>query len=146
MNSLSGFARTMSSQLFLDIIAKRRTYYQLGAKSPITDTRIQEIIENVILNVPSAFNSQTVRIILLVKEEHKKLWEIVKEVLRGVVPEDSFTATEKKVKGFQAAYGTVGPTKFQNSFALAHHQSLGSVFRSSSHHSRLSGKVCSICR
>ena len=97
----------MSSQSFLDIIAKRRTFYQLGAKSPISDRRIEEIIESVILNVPSAFNSQTVRIILLVKEEHRKLWDIVKEVLTGVVPEDAFPATEKKLNGFQAAYGTV---------------------------------------
>ena len=97
----------MSSQTFLDIVAKRRTYYQLAAKSLIPDARIQEIIEEVILNVPSAFNSQTVRVILLVKDQHRKLWDIVKEVLKGVVPEDAFPATEKKLDGFQAAYGTV---------------------------------------
>lgn len=97
----------MSSNLFLDFIANRRTYYQLAAKSPIPDTRIQKIIENAILNVPSAFNSQTVRIILLVKEDHRKLWDIVKEVLKPVVPEDAFPVTEKKINGFQAAYGTV---------------------------------------
>lgn len=97
----------MSSNNFLELIGKRRTHYQLASTSPISDSRIQEIIENVILNVPSAFNSQTVRVILLLKEEHRKLWDITKEVLKGVVPEDLFAATEKKLNGFQAAYGTV---------------------------------------
>ena len=95
------------SQCFLDCIAKRRTYYQLSAESPISDVRIQTIIEDIILNVPSAFNSQTVRVILLLREEHRKLWDIVKEVLRSVVPKDVFAATEKKLNGFQTAYGTV---------------------------------------
>ena len=97
----------MASQQFLDIIASRRSYYQLDAKSPITDARIKEIIEHALLHVPSAFNSQSVRIILLLKEEHAKLWDMIKEVLKGVVPEDQFPATEKKLNGFQAAYGTV---------------------------------------
>ena len=92
---------------FLDVIARRRTYYQLGAESPISDSRIQDIIEHTILNVPSAFNSQTVRVVLLVKEEHRKLWRMTKETLKGVVPEDAFAVTEKKLDGFQAAYGTV---------------------------------------
>ena len=97
----------MASQQFLDIIASRRTYYQLSAKSPISDARIREIIEHALLHVPSAFNSQSVRIILLLKEEHVKLWDMIENVLKGVVPEDQFPVTEKKLSGFQAAYGTV---------------------------------------
>lgn len=98
---------TMASQQFLDDIASRRSYYQLNAKSPISDARIKEIIEHALLHVPSAFNSQTVRIILLLKEEHKKLWDIIQDVLRGVVPEDQFSVVEQKLNGFKAAYGTV---------------------------------------
>lgn len=97
----------MSAKAFLDIIATRRTVYQLGAESPVSDLRIQEIIRQVILNVPSAFNSQTTRIILLVKQEHVKLWGIVKEAVKGVAPAEQWPSTEKKLGGFQAAYGTV---------------------------------------
>jgi len=57
--------------------------------------------------VPSSFNSQTTRVVLLVKEEHNKLWDIVKEVLKGVVPADAFPATEKKLEMFKGGYGTV---------------------------------------
>jgi len=120
----------MSSKTFLDILAKRRAHYQLAAISPIPDARIQEIIEKVILNVPSAFNSQTVRVVLLVKDEHRKLWDIVTEELKVVVPEDAFPATEKKLKGFHAAYGTVRLRLSSTNFcvALAYHQALGSIF------------------
>ena len=97
----------MSSKAFLDIIATRRTFYQLGPQSPISDLRIQEIIEEVILNVPSAFNSQTTRVALLVKQEHVKLWNIVKEVVKGVAPAEQWPDTEMKLNGFQGAYGTV---------------------------------------
>lgn len=136
----------MSSDSFLDIISRRRTYYQLGADSPISDACLQKIIENVILNVPSAFNSQTVRIILLVREDHRKLWDIVKEVLKAVVPEDAFLATDSKLNGFQAAYGTVRPRKPHSSCALAYYRDLGSVLRPSSHHPQITGKLRLICR
>ncbi len=97
----------MSAKSFLDIIGQRRSYYKLGAESPIPDTAIEGIIEQVMLNVPSAFNSQTVRIALLLHDQHRKLWEITSEVLKGVVPEEQFLATEKKLQGFRNAYGTV---------------------------------------
>lgn len=99
----------MSTSTFLDVIAKRRTYYALGAESPISDARIQEIIRDVILRVPSAFNSQSTRIILLAHDEHRKLWNMTKEALKRVVPTEQFPTTEKKLDGFKAAYGTVSP-------------------------------------
>ncbi|KAF4628873.1 hypothetical protein G7Y89_g9278 [Cudoniella acicularis] len=95
------------SKAFLDTIASRRTYYALSKSSPISDAKIQEIIKSVILNVPSSFNSQSTRVVLLVKEEHDKLWEIVKEVLKAIVPAEQYPATEKKLNGFKGAYGTV---------------------------------------
>ena len=97
----------MSSKAFLDIIATRRTFYQLGPQSPISDLRIQEIIQEVILNVPSAFNSQTTRVVLLVNQEHVKLWNMVKEAVKGVAPAKQWPDTETKLNGFQRAYGTV---------------------------------------
>ncbi len=108
--SVTEVSLIMSSKAFLDIIATRRTFYQLGPQSPISDLRIQEIIHQVILNVPSAFNSQTTRVVLLVKQEHVKLWDIVKEAVKGVAPAEQWSNTETKLKGFQDAYGTVSST------------------------------------
>jgi len=97
----------MSAQPFLDTMLKRRTYYPLKNSSPISDARIQEIIKHAILHVPSSFNSQTTRVVLLLKAEHEKLWDITKEVVKAVAPPEQFEGTEKKLNGFRAGYGTV---------------------------------------
>lgn len=88
-------------------MAARRSIYPLKKESVISDAKIQEIIEQALLHVPSSFNSQSSRIVLLVKGEHDKLWDITKEVLKGVVPEDAYPKTEQRLNMFQAAYGTV---------------------------------------
>lgn len=89
-------------------IQNRRTYYSINDKSPISDSEIQEIIEFAVLNVPSAFNSQSTRIVLLLGENHKNLWNIVKKVLKKMVPEEAYPASEAKINGaFAAGYGTV---------------------------------------
>lgn len=96
----------MSAQ-FISTIKARRTIYGLEAKSPIADSKIQEIVEQCILHVPSSFNSQSTRVVLLLKGEHEKLWDITKEVLQGVVPAEQFEGAAKKIGGFKAGYGTV---------------------------------------
>lgn len=85
----------------------RRSYYNITNQSPISDDEIKDILNNVILHTPSAFNSQTTRMVLLLGDEHKKLWSMVKETLRKVVPADKFDSTDKKIDSFSAGYGSV---------------------------------------
>lgn len=93
---------------FKETIKHRRTYYAISNASPISDKEIQEIVEYAVLHVPSAFNSQSTRVVLLLGENHLKLWSIVKETLRKIVPEKNFKATEDKIDGsFAAGYGTI---------------------------------------
>ena len=70
---------------FKEAIQHRRTHYGIGNNSPISDNEIHEIIKTAVTHVPSAFNSQSTRIVLLLGESHKKLWEIVKDTLRKIV-------------------------------------------------------------
>ena len=65
---------------FKEAIQHRRTHYGIGNNSPISDNEIHEIIKTAVTHVPSAFNSQSTRIVLLQGESHKKLWEIVKDM------------------------------------------------------------------
>ncbi|KAK9384503.1 Nitroreductase-like protein [Lipomyces mesembrius] len=95
------------SQTFLDAASNRRTYYKLTNQSTIPDSRIVELVNAAVLNTPSSFNSQSTRLVLLLKQEHEKLWEIAKEILKGVLPADVFVNTEQRLNGFQKAYGTV---------------------------------------
>ncbi|PCH35754.1 Nitroreductase [Wolfiporia cocos MD-104 SS10] len=97
----------MSSARFLDALKTRRTYYNITPKSPIPDERIEEIVKEVVLHTPSSFNSQSSRAVVLLKKEHEKLWDIVAEVLKPVVPEAQWPTTEKKLQGFKSGYGSV---------------------------------------
>jgi hypothetical protein len=101
-----------SSTDFLSALKSRRTYYALKSESPIPDAKIQEIINQVVLHVPSSFNSQSTRVVLLLKGEHEKLWDITRDVLKGIVPAEQFASTEQKMGAFKAGYGTVLPLPF----------------------------------
>ena len=92
---------------YFDACSKRRTYYNIGNESPVADARIEESVKNAVKNTPSAFNSQTSRVVLLFGAEHEKLWNMTKEILRARVPADKFAATEAKINSFAAGHGTI---------------------------------------
>lgn len=86
---------------------KRRSRYDLTGASPISDQRIQEIMSDAVTYTPSAFHSQSSRVILLFGEKHLTLWNIVMETLRTIVPAEKFGPTEAKIQSFAAGHGTV---------------------------------------
>ncbi|WBW49548.1 nitroreductase family protein [Peptoniphilus equinus] len=92
---------------FQDAIAQRRTHYVISKEPVLSDDEIKALVEHVVIHTPSAFNSQTARLVVLLGQEHDKFWDITMDALREVVPEDSFSATEDKINGFKAGYGTV---------------------------------------
>ncbi len=92
---------------FFEALKNRRTYYFISGKSTISDEEIIKIAENALLCAPTAFNSQSVRVAVLFGENHNKLWSIVKETLRKIVPPDNFAGTEAKINSFDAGYATV---------------------------------------
>lgn len=95
------------SRIFLDALVARRSCYSICGDSSVNNVQIQEIISTALLYVPSAFNSQTTRIILLLSREHERLWEITAEVLRPLVPDSRWTGTKQKLENFKRAHGTV---------------------------------------
>lgn len=99
---------TMMTRNFKEAVKHRRSYYHITNSSPISDSQIKEIIEFAITNVPSAFNSQSTRAVLLLGENHKKFWDLTKETLRIVVPAEAFERTLAKINtSFDCGYGTV---------------------------------------
>lgn len=95
------------SKDFYAAVADRRTYYGISKESLVSDERIKEIIEHTVKHTPSAFNSQSARIVLLLRNHHDKLWDITKEALRRIVPPDQFSSTEDKINSFRNGYGTI---------------------------------------
>lgn len=91
-----------------EALKNRRTYYAITNQSPVPDKEIEGVIEFAVKHVPSAFNSQSTRVVLLLGEHHKKLWNLTKDVLRKIVPVEAFKSTEAKINGaFLAGYGSV---------------------------------------
>ena len=89
------------------MVENRRSYYAIDKKSPISDDKIKEIIDHSVKYVPTPFNSQSSRVVLLLGENHNKLWDITRETLRKIVPAENFASTDEKMNGFQNGYGTV---------------------------------------
>lgn len=93
---------------FKETIKSRRSYYFLKNESPISDAEIEDILRFASDYIPSAFNSQSTRLVLLLGNEHIKLWNIVKESIRPLVSPEIFISTEKKiVESFESGYGTI---------------------------------------
>lgn len=91
-----------------EAIKQRRTYYSISNSAPISDEHIRELIELAVANVPSAFNSQSTRIVLLLGENSRMLWQITKDALKKIVPPDTFQTTATRIDTcFAPGYGTV---------------------------------------
>lgn len=85
----------------------RRSHYALGTDLPISEDQIVELVEHAVTHVPSAFNSQSARAMVLFGDAHDRLWSMTLASLRAVVPADALAPTEAKVGRFAAAAGTI---------------------------------------
>lgn len=92
---------------FLDHIKQRRTIYAVGKNVALTPEQIESVIKEAVNHSPSAFNSQTSRIVTLFGESQLQFWNVVRETLRKIVPEAAFEGTNAKINSFAAGYGTV---------------------------------------
>lgn len=95
-------------ETFQNAIEKRRTIYSLDQDISISDNEVEDIIEHAIKHVPSSFNSQSTRIVLLLNDNHNKFWEITKQELKNAMgPDHDFQATSDKVDNFKHSHGTI---------------------------------------
>lgn len=92
---------------FLTNIHNRRSIYNINNVSPLSEKEITEVIEKLVEDVPSAFNSQSPQLAILFGQANQDFWQIVMETLRACVPEDKFAPTETKINGFAAGFGTI---------------------------------------
>ena len=92
---------------FKSAIKDRRSIYGISKEVIVSPEKIQEAINYAVMHTPSAFNSQTARLVVLFGDNHDKLWDITKESLRKIVPADKFAPTDEKINSFKNGYGTV---------------------------------------
>lgn len=97
----------MNSQ-FNSLAANRRSIYALGDNLSQTPEEIFDLVKQTIKNSPTAFNSQTVRAVVLFGKSSDKVWKIVEDALRKIAKSpDAFEQTKSKIDSFKAGYGTI---------------------------------------
>ncbi len=97
----------MSNKDFFAAIEGRRSHYALSNEKIVSEERIHELVNHAVLNTPSSFNSQSGRVVVLLGDQHKKLWEITTDTLKKIVPAEQFGSTQEKMDAFGAGYGTI---------------------------------------
>ena len=91
---------------FLNQLEKRRSIYAIGKNVPVDQATIENTIKQAVRLSPSAFNSQSSRVVTLYGASHTQFWNIVLETLRKMVPVEAFANTEAKINSFAAGFGT----------------------------------------
>jgi predicted oxidoreductase (fatty acid repression mutant protein) len=93
---------------FWKALENRRSVYGFDREMPVAQEKIIEIAEKALALVPSSFNCQSTRMVVLFGEHHKKLWDIVTQALRKVTDDQQFVKSQNKVReDFWSGYGTV---------------------------------------
>lgn len=93
---------------FCEAIANRRSYYAIGKEKIVSEDKVQEIVNFAVKHVPSSFNSQSARVIVLFNKQHIKLWDIVKGELRKILSDTNYNDSKEKIDNcFASGYGTI---------------------------------------
>ncbi len=92
---------------FMAALHKRRSIYGIAGEMPLSDAQLDGLLGEIILNMPTAFNMQGTRVVLLRGEDNQKLWRMTLDELRKVAPPAGFERTEQKIAGFAAGHGTL---------------------------------------
>lgn len=58
---------------FLSKFSERRSVYTLSGETTISDERLEELVQEVLLAVPLAFNTQSTCIVVLLSDQYRKL-------------------------------------------------------------------------
>lgn len=96
------------NSIFNKLTAQRRSIYALGDQLTNSPEEIYDLIITAIKNSPTAFNSQTVRAVVLFGKSSDKVWDIVEAALKEVVKDpQAFAKTQQKIASFRAGFGTV---------------------------------------
>lgn len=81
-------------------LEKRRSYYNIGKNIPISDEELIQLVEDVTLAVPDAFNIQSQRVVVVLGAEQDRLWDGIYDAFEGKV-------TREKIDSFKSGHGTI---------------------------------------
>ncbi|OLN97455.1 putative nitroreductase HBN1-like protein 2 [Colletotrichum chlorophyti] len=96
-----------NANAILEAVKNRRSHYPLSKDIPLSTERVDEIVKEALRHVPSSFNSQSNRVVVLHGAEHEKFWTITSDVLKAIVPAEQWPSTEGKLGLFKGAAGSI---------------------------------------
>ncbi|AGN23689.1 nitroreductase family protein [Erysipelothrix rhusiopathiae] len=85
----------------------RRSRYGLSKEAVLTEEEVIELVEASVQHTPSAFNAQTQRAVVLFGKHSDTFWDLTREALRKVAPEEGFENTVAKLESFKQGQGTI---------------------------------------
>ena len=91
----------------LDLAQKRRSCYALNNQIPLTEEQLTDLVQTAVKHAPSAFNSQSSRVLILLGEKHHAFWQLARNELKKIVPPDNWAPTQEKIAAFDKAHGTL---------------------------------------
>ncbi len=96
------------SKSFWETVKGRRSIYGFSNEKVVSEDRIEQIVKDAVKYTPSAFNSQSTRVVVLFDENNRKLWDFTLEELKKLTSEEQFEGTKAKVNnGLASGYGTI---------------------------------------
>jgi predicted oxidoreductase (fatty acid repression mutant protein) len=93
---------------YVDAVVQRRSYYLLEDRAVVDDSHVVKLVDELLMVMPSPFNVQSARVVLLLGEHHRQLWQFVAEALYPLISEERFQATKRKIElSFASGHGTL---------------------------------------
>lgn len=92
-----------------EVALKRRSHYALSAEWVAPQEDVETLLKSVLRSVPTHFNSQSVRMVLLTDDAHRRHWELIEQILISQIGEEQYNkSTRAKIhNSFMSGVGTV---------------------------------------
>lgn len=92
---------------FLEIASKRRSVYDLGKDSSHSIEDVVAQLRQVMDRVPTAFNSQTSRLVVVSGEDNVKLWDYIYDVQKDVLSQGMLDQMGPVMQAAKEGLGTI---------------------------------------
>ena len=92
---------------YTDLQAKRRSTYVIGKNTDLSQEEISQAIREAMKNVPTSFNSQTSRLVIVFDEANERVWKEIYDVQKDVLDEATWGMMGPVIEGAGQGVGTV---------------------------------------
>ena len=92
---------------YFEAVKSRRSIHSLENIAVVPDEQVIEIVHQALTHVPTAFNAQETRALILFDEAHTNVWNNIEEITKASYGDRDFTANAERFAGFRNGHGTV---------------------------------------